>query len=685
MAKTSKSLLHPLRSLKGVSSKHPDLQADVAPSLSLSPGDERHLVSMIGDADQPVWDQPADPETSVKINVFRSDHRIAPEGAFFDLTLSGFDTNTLPQGEYDPSFHDKYVFWDYGESYAFTAPVNVLMMDDADGGNRADSRYSRGPLGSHVYRVPGRYTVRVAVFEPDSGKWGQGSTIIAVGNPDTFFSGSATLYVNSSGDYSNAPAGAQTTTSLEAALTRIGRALTPHRIVLERGQTYTLTKQFTFRPPTSASGVSFRIEARAGSGAQPVITFSPGFSGFSVFQDLALHDAIGADSETVLHDIEFRGLWDVASETGVRLELIRFPPDRSATTVVDKCTFSGWGLALHATDGVRTAGKRSFSNDLRFKSMGDYAILDGALGYCAITGCGFIQDVDAMMGGPKNNKHNTHGPLRIAGASKSNIWACDMYSATGWSGTRDFIIAQPCLRWNTDCIIGAKLNLQACAMESPSNVLSIETANSNPKLAAVANERVPCNALVEGNIGVSGWQAFYSLGVAHGGVTLRNNIFVLANANGSFEGGRPITKQCFVKFVGGAENIGSVLATPQRFYNNTFVNLTNSAARLGIDEIGFENTLARNNIVHEPGVNPPNTPFAPLAKTSAFACRYPGYRDQNTRFTTTNATPVDSAQIWRPEIGSRALGEAILEPNASVDFKGTFRPEYPSVGAMEID
>ncbi|WP_152610686.1 hypothetical protein [Ruegeria sp. ANG-R] len=653
--------------------------------MNLSTDGMIHPASMVGDAGETVWDQPADPETSVKINVTRSDHRVAPEGVFFDLTLSGFDTNTLPSGQYDPSFHDKYVFWDYGDSYAFTAPVNVLMMDEADGGNRADSRFSRGPLGSHVYRAQGRYTVRVAVFEPNSDKWGHGTVSVAVGNPDTFFSGSATLYVNTTGDFSNAPAGAQATRSLEAALTKLGRAQTPHRIVLERGQTHTLSKQFTFRPPSSASGVSFRIEARSGSGSKPVITISPGFSGFSVFQDLALRDAVGADSETVLRDIEFRGLWDVATETGVRMELIRFPQDRSATTVIDKCTFRGWGLTLHATDGTNTFGKRSFTNDLRFGSMGDYAILDGSLGYCAITGCGFIQDVDALAGGPKDNKHNTHGPLRIGGALKSNIWACDFYSATGWSGTRQFIIAQPCLRWNTDCIVGAKLNLQACALESPSNVISIETANSNPKPSAIANERVPCNALVEGNIGVSGWQALFSLGIAHGGVTLRNNIFVLANTNGSFEGGPPIRKECFVKFVGGTENIGNVLALPQRFYNNTFVNLTVNAAPLLIDAIGFTNVVVRNNLMHEPNVNPPNTPFAPLATTLAFTCRYPGYRDKNTPFTSTNATPQDSAQLWRPMIGSRALGDAIFEPNTNLDLTGDLRPEYPSIGALESD
>lgn len=627
-----------------------------------------------------IWDEVQTPGTTVTINVIHSAHRVAPEGAFFTLTLSGFDTNTLPVGRYDPSYNDKCVFWDYDDAYDFAAPAQVLAVDAADGGSRKNARYSRGPLGSHVFRSSGIYTVRVAVLEPSSGKIGFGSVNVNVGDPDAFYSGRATLFVDTTQSYTNAPASAQLFRDIDDALAAMGNATTPHRVVLERAQVHTISSTFTYRPPAASSATSLRIESRSGNGAKPIVKAGPGIpDGGDLIFDNSLRRVSGSvDSGVVIQGIDFRGPWDPTSLSGRSIDCFEFNGVYSCKhAVIDACDISDWGLTFFTRDnGGAVPDRTIFFNDISisgWKKCGFFGGFDSVLSF---TGCGFVQDVDAVTRQtPSTN--SALGPIRISSARMCNFWACDLFSSTGWSRFNSILAVQPGLRWNTSpAVTGAMLNMQACVVESGRLALSMK-----PQTRRQA--RRVANGVVEGNIAISGFQGDAVVHSAFGGMTYQNNVFVLASQKNSTPiGGQNQIIRGFVYFNGGAQADPANESAPVRINNNTFVNLTKVNAPPVGDNIGMSNVIRRNDLIHQPTRG---EPYDGLVAISAFTPRYKGYRPDTSTVYTDFANPAESGYLWAPQFNSSALGNALSEPSSSLDFKGERRPEPPSLGALEAD
>lgn len=646
-----------------------------------------------------IWDQPADPDVSVKINIQRSDHRVAPEGMLFDLQLSGFDIDSGSDATgYEPAYHDKAVFWDYGESYRFRAPTNVLAMDAADGGNRTDSRYSRGPLGAHTFRTPGRYTVRVAVLEPASGKLGFGSVDIGVADPEEFYAETRTLFVDTTGKFDNAPDRAQTFTSLVEAFAALKAALTPHRIVLERAQVHIQTESLDYRAPAEATGTGLRIEARAGTGAKPVIQIGrawiphPNLPSDTFLVDQGLRRTSGATSGTVLQNLDLRGLWKSSNESGRQIDCLRVEGVGygASSVLIDACDFTGWQTGiLPSTFPKGATGRVMTLNDCTMTNWGNFGVLDTSQSSQVFSGCRLMQNPGALAGSAKgsnrDNASNRHGPIRLSAPEKTVIEACDLFSSTGWAdwGNGPIRAIQAAVRWGTSPkFTGARLNMQSNAIESA----------WTPLLLLVQNTREPrelANALVEGNILVAGFQSRAAVECSFGGTTLRNNIMIFADTErdsqsiGGINNSR--IKGGFLWLSGGAPGNPDNERTPVRFYNNTLINLHNSAAPEVTNSLNIRPVTVRNNLIHQPNLGRPDTRFAPLNSALAFKTRYIGYQDIGRSLITRFATPRDSAQIWAPKAGSDALGAALSEPNAGVDFRGNLRPEPPSLGALEAD
>ena len=122
-------------------------------------------------------------------------------------------------------------------------------------------------------------------------------------------------------------------------------------------------------------------------------------------------------------------------------------------------------------------------------------------------------------------------------------------------------------------------------------------------------------------------------------------------------------------------------------YNNTLVNLSDAGTADVYQDIkmGFTTWNVANNLIHEPNLDTPNTPYAPLAAIPAFKPRYKGYRPDAETLYTAYENPSDSVSIWVPQIGSPALGAALNDPDACSDFRGNLRPDPPSIGAVEAD
>lgn len=638
-----------------------------------------------------VWNEDPTPGVSVTINMNRSDHRVAPEAVFFDTVLSGFDTNTASRIEdYDPSYHDKVYLWDYGESYIYTAPTQVIAMDAADGGNRTDSRYSRGPLGAHVFRTPGQHTVRLVVIEPSSGKVGFGTLQVSVGDPDAFHAGRSTLFVDTTGSYRNAPDGAQRFKSLTSAFAALNAAVTPHRIVLERGQAHMIDSALEFRPPGNGAGVSLRIEALAGTDARPVIKASDNFSGSQLILDRTYRQGNGFDAGSTFKGLELRGTWDVTTETGDwGINGITFGDFKANHCLLDDCEIKNINMGVRTIyQGTATRNNNVICvNDTVISDWSNYGWLDGEPGHTCILGSRFSQNPDAISGGPHGGRHNHHGPYRTSKPNTTVILSSDFFSATGWSLIGSIQAVQPAIRWNTSPDTGssAQLNMQSCAVESARCPIIISAAGSSFKSRLV-------NAIIEGTIAVAGFAATRVIGVTHGGVTIRNNILVFSSAeyDATPIGGQSRRPHAFVSTPTNGRGNGTDaknLTGPMNIYNNTLINLSDAGAADVYQDVkmGFETWNVVNNLIHEPNVGTPNTPYMPLASSVAFTPRYKGYRPDASTLYTAYANPTDSVSIWVPKIGSPALGAALKDPNACTDFRGNLRPEPPSIGALEAD
>lgn len=601
-----------------------------------------------------VWDQAADGGVTVGITIERapSGLQVAPEFVRFKPTMSGFDTNVnqADTSAHQPALVDKYYFWDFGESYAYTAPTQVAAVDAVDGGDRTDSRYAIGFHGDHVYRdYTTTHTVRLAVYEPSSGKWGQATTTISTGNPDTLYSGTATLFVDTNGaggNYPNSPSGATNYDNLDSALTALNAASTPHRIVLERGQTHNRSSVFTFQPASGAT-VTFRIEAVAGAGAKPIInsTQSSGLDG-ALFADRTKNSAGGTSSSSVFKDLDLRSTWDTTTESGywdcTLIDNLDFAGDH---TVIDGCALSNCLRGVSVTT-ISNADRQLAVVDTTITDWSDYGIWGAAIGNGAILGCRIAQNVDALAGGPKDETHNNHGPLRFTDATALTVASCDLFSNTGWTTLGSQQSIQPCLRSHTSTGgPGRRSVITHNVMEGANQCYNPAAANSS------SNDHIQ-NTLVEGNLMVSGHQAQRVINLSNSGMRIRNNILVMAN---------PTTRDRNpTEFVNGDELAGTSSTDnntgPIVIENNDLINLTTSAmAVFNTEGTKFSGDVSTANMIHEPNLGSPNTPYTPLSAVALITPRYKGYQDDGQALQTNRATPASGGERQEPQTGSTAL------------------------------
>jgi len=164
-----------------------------------------------------MWGSAAVPTASAAVDASLQASRIsgpAPLAVFFDATGS-HDTSSGVD-----SFRQL--------GYAF-------LFGDAPGATWAISGEPKstqrgGPLAAHVFDLPGSYTVRLRA-QNAAGEFGEAAVVITVEDPDTVYSGSKTVCVSTSGDYSGCPSGATRQTSLPS-------SFDGKRVLLRRGESF---------------------------------------------------------------------------------------------------------------------------------------------------------------------------------------------------------------------------------------------------------------------------------------------------------------------------------------------------------------------------------------------------------------------------------------------------------------
>jgi PKD repeat protein len=200
---------------------------------------------------------------------------VAPLAVFFDASGATSDVTAIP-------FHELDFQWDFDDLTAGT------WSTDGRGRNAA-----RGPVTAHVFETPGHHNVTLTVRDINGGV-AHRTIAIHVTDPDTVFSGTNTVCISASGDFTGAPAGALQITS-----TSIGTAqayISPGtRILFRRGDTWQASSGLRINAQGPGLIGSF------GSGALPLITATGNFTLF------ALSDRVPNCDDWRCMDIQFDG------------------------------------------------------------------------------------------------------------------------------------------------------------------------------------------------------------------------------------------------------------------------------------------------------------------------------------------------------------------------------------------
>jgi len=216
---------------------------------------------------------------------------VAPLAVFFDASGTTASATAFP-------FHDLAYQWDFGDRAG--SPVSGTTWPSRNGSASGYSRnLAMGPVASHVFEVPGVYTVSLSVFDGTS--TATGNVQISVADPNAVFAGANTICIRAtaSGDFSGCPAGAVQTTNADwdnAINTNIASG---RRLLFRRGDAFVMSTSATI----SVTGPG--VIGAFGSGARPVVT-APGVPVDTAFVRLS-----SATTPTIrdwrVMDLEFDG------------------------------------------------------------------------------------------------------------------------------------------------------------------------------------------------------------------------------------------------------------------------------------------------------------------------------------------------------------------------------------------
>lgn len=563
---------------------------------------------------------------TVSVEIKKSTLGIAPEGVKFEISgFADFDTPP-PTGIYDERLHNFVFLWDFGDAGAsFKTPKNLVSA-------HRDANVGYGFAASHVYQEPGTYTASVLVIELSSGKRAIWTGTIEVKDPNAEFPGPRTVYVAPDGNVTDAPAGALAYSSLDEALAAVQGETVPHRIMLIRGQTSLLSAQFDFN---NKQFPNVFITSEPGTGDKHVVRTEIDLGNRGLFYVRRVNPTLGGTGiDFVWQDIRFEGPWDATSETSLDTSTNEAPVCFwFENTGVDYALFSGC-----EQDGFSLVNRLSPQVPVKIfhehltTNWQDYAFF-GDCQDVAFLGCQIAQHKDAMSGGPKDGKHNNHGPIRLAavglpGQPGTTIMdGCDLFSRNGWfPNVAGYTTIQPCIRWNMESTVGARMNLQRTTMEGGYNLLAISRTRASDRAG------VQVNVVVEKSLFVGSHMTSELISVLHSGVTVRNNLMIqpdVPRLSSIFD------PDSFVSVGYSADEPGEPVDIdgPIQIVHNTLVNLmtdANANSSAVSNEatfiVPYTSTTVADNLVHQPNLNDPQTSHAPIDVAALFDARETGPR-----------------------------------------------------------
>lgn len=584
----------------------------------------------------------------------RSTEQVAPEGISFALDLAELNTPfsmSAPSGVYDARMHDLTFVWSFGDSYEFVAPVNLPEgFKDAGG--------AIGPRAAHVYRQPGTYDVRVDVYGIVSGTLvhAYSETSVTVGDPDSLFTGTRTIFVSPSSDFSLAPSGAETTNNINNATdwaNDSGR--NPIRIMLNRGETYSFSgRRFGFN---TGEASTVHIVAGPGEGAAPILTAS------GTISCGANNDSQYVDKTLVVQGLVLNGPYDPVTpgDPDTTDAFSFWGPYTPCQVLVDRCEARGFGHGVYMGD---SGDRHIYFNDSVIEGYGQWGIMGGNTSGLNVLGTRIMGHVDA----PVDNGTSKGGTMRVNASSNNVLLAsCDFFCRQGWSGLPGSRIAvQPCVRYESNEISGSLLSVSRSSFEGGFTIMSISNGEGTAR---------PQNIVIDSNYLLGGYQTGAFVGMDCGGASIRNNVFVVPDTVTRF--GPGLGSVVGMSSGGHAGNI----ASPVRVYCNTVVNLTDETLS-EYSVSGFTDVTVENNVIHQPDASPSQVADAPLVTSPAmWTPREKGYKSTTVTLMTDTATPAGAPASYAPDTGSAAIGDADSGLVPTLNYPGDARDGTPNRGA----
>lgn len=601
----------------------------------------------------------------------RSENQIAPEGVWFQASVSGFDvTEDLNASNYDPSFHRLRYRWTFTRSGYTSTSDKVVNLATAHN----DLTVAYGKRVAHVFTEPGTYTVTCEVQDA-SGTTGSNSTSITVGDPATAFTGAANIVVDQTGTHDHGLTGATEVTSIAAAMTALDARATPSRVLLKRGQSYSETVGVTSAYPN----VYFDAW---GTGPRPVMV--PGASN-------AFRPVGGGIGDVQIRSVRIAGGWNTQTESGD----LSYGINCSSTTddpyiVVDDCEFDGCvdGIITTRDSSSSDNGKDThvFVHNTSFDNWKRYAIFcePCASSRISLTGVALRQEPNALQGGRgQNGAGNEQGCIRVSWSKDFYSAGCDYFSRCGWTQVQSVPSDQPCIRFNTLGRAGSSATVERCSLEGGDNpiLLSLSSGSTSHLTNFVADKCLIVGAARTSTMFVSRYT----------GVTMRNSICV-----------KPNSPWYGKRYFGGINcEAPSGLqdpAAPVQVYNNTIVcllnldNKNNVSSIYGAQVAGALTSVNSNNAQYTPnltgfGANEGDfdtldgSTFSTVGGT--WSPRFIGFRwFQATALNTSFATPSGTVTDFTPTASTASFEDA-SGVVAIDDFFGTLRGANPDRGAIE--
>ncbi len=619
-------------------------------------------------------DDPNDPNTPINDDIALTlepnrTSAVAPAAFQIRALATGFSTNRPYQ--------------DLRYRWTFSDPGNWRRVPtDMPWGS--DRNIAFGPWTAHTYGLKAAdfngdaSVTRVITCDVTDGtNTASASVTVTIKNPDFVYAGTKTICISQNGNFSGAPAGCQTFTSVAAARAEFYQKSVERRILLRRGETFDLS-----------DGNGFDCQ-------NPMVGhFGPETDPYPIVSPAGIKFTFRVEGNPTIWGIDAKGSYDpskanaITSSTG-------FEVDGKLTgtfTTIHDCSAAGFGYCIAPESNRRNV----MVSDFYGTDWYDFGYYQGNAGWVSIIGTAFVQNpLSKNYNGKYDTPYANHGPMRMSRLQDGPIILRNVDAAafTDWSmspGSK-YSVQPPC-RLNNG---GADGFPEICVtqLRATGGVLGLPITNpySDSRPVVAVFDKVYAHRW-----GQSGTMS----GSSFGGVTFKNMVLVEGNvpsggssvfsAGNGYAGGAVMAANweeylsvnypvewvgCTVVKLQDASHLGS------EPINWNPISLTENTRLPGIPAWGSKTrdpaSVSLHNIAYHVPAWGRNLPI----DVSSLFNPYPVGRREG-------ESPLDTTYGYQPSDAPKCTPTQVIpvEPDEKLpidDFYGKLRGNTPSRGAIE--